>query len=28
VFIAVIFSVVNFMADMLYSIVNPKIRLE
>lgn len=28
VFIAIMFSVVNFVADMLYSIVNPKIRLE
>ncbi|GAB6277882.1 MAG: ABC transporter permease [Rectinema sp.] len=28
VFIALIFSLVNFVADMLYSIVNPKIRLE
>jgi len=28
VFIAIIFSLVNFVADMLYSIVNPKIRLE
>lgn len=28
VFVAVVFSLVNFMADILYSIVNPKIRLE
>jgi peptide/nickel transport system permease protein len=28
VFIAIVFSLVNFVADILYSIVNPKIRLE
>ncbi len=28
VFVAIIFSLINFLADMLYSIVNPKIRLE
>lgn len=28
VFVAIIFSLVNFLADVLYSIVNPRIRLE
>ncbi|HAP54783.1 MAG TPA: peptide ABC transporter [Spirochaetaceae bacterium] len=28
IFVAIIFSLVNFLADILYSIVNPKIRVE
>ncbi|HWP68563.1 MAG TPA: ABC transporter permease, partial [Rectinemataceae bacterium] len=28
VFVAIIFSLINFAADILYSIVNPKIRVE
>ena len=28
VFVAIIFSLINFVADILYSIVNPKIRFE
>jgi peptide/nickel transport system permease protein len=28
VFIAIVFSLVNFAADVLYSVANPKIRLE
>ena len=28
IFVAIVFSLVNFLADILYSIVNPKIRVE
>jgi peptide/nickel transport system permease protein len=28
VFVAIVFSLINFLADILYSIVNPKIRVE